>query len=130
MARHRGMDAGCGLSRSARGASVFVDFVPWKEEDSKKIQGGNIMKKLIAMSIFVLLCLSCAGSNKPKRYLVKDVTEAELQRDRYECKRDAEMVCHMYGPGNRIENVPANIACFRSHFFDCMMARGYRWVEK
>lgn len=154
------MKRSCGPFRSAWGASIFyesetekrtaksdrihrpsrrenrlppdplVDFIPWTEEDNKKIQGGSAMKKLIICLVLILVCLSCSSTPKRKRILVKDVSEAELQKDRYECKTSAELVCHMYGPGNTFVTLPANIACFKSHFYECMQSRGYRWVER
>ena len=83
------------------------------------------MKTLILAIIVGVLLLGCA--HRPSGYWTKDKFDpAQWERDRYECKHDAEVVCQYYNP--RVGVIPGAI-CVNNHFRDCIQVRGYYWVE-
>ncbi len=87
------------------------------------------MKKLTVVLALTILCLSCASA--PKGHWERaNLTQEQWEREKYDCKYRAELVCHVYGPGNDLTRVPANIECFKRQFHDCLRMKGYVWVKE
>lgn len=78
------------------------------------------------MRAFVLCALfvGIAGCvEQPMAWHKQGVTEAEMQRDTYECERDTRMAAASFGTG------PAASANAQAFAIRCMNARGYSLVN-